>query len=133
MTLGTLIEICRRADLEISATADRPLPVAARYARWPHRTFEVTIDDDESLVRALNRAASDVEDLWPGRDREEGALTLLSTSLRAALDSRQTAPRTVTFDGSGLWVTTPQEETPGSGSRRTERRWMAPRRTGAAG
>lgn len=70
--------------------------------------------DADRLERALDNAGKDVNTLWPGRDRLDGAVSLLAIALDAALGARVSAPESVTLGEDGRWLTSPRD-VPASG------------------
>ena len=101
-TMQKLVEICGRAGLTITS---------------------VEKDLDES------GAAADVDDVWPGRDPEDGAIALLSTSLHAALDARRTTPTKAVLGDSPTWKVMPPEQ-PQRDPSTGPAHWEAPPRDG---
>lgn len=126
-TTQTLVELCRRAELVVSdVQADRG-EVQCLHHRWPEPIAVAA--DAAALADALVLARNDVDDLWPGRDADDGALALVSTALEAAIDSRHTAPRRIDFVGS-RWQVTPPDQPPRRGSTADGAHWVAPPRRG---
>ncbi|KQX64403.1 hypothetical protein ASD06_09475 [Angustibacter sp. Root456] len=127
VTMQKLAEICRRAGLTVTSVAEDLDEVHCVHDRWPDGVVSVAADG-AVLEGALSGAAADVEYLWPGRDPEDGAMALLSTSLHAVLDARFATPTRAVLGGSLTWEVTPPEQFPQRGRSPGPAHWEAPRR-----
>lgn len=123
VTAEALLDLCLRAELGVTP-GETAYDVRARHDRWPNQTFLV-VADERALSAALHASGDDVEELWPGLDRVDGALALLATSLRAALDVRRSAPEQVAFSHAGMWVVTPADDAPDAVGDTDGVRWSA--------
>jgi len=66
--------------------------------------------DPANLERALQRAETDVDVLWPGRDLREGAIALLSVALEARICTNPQANE-FRFHDDGGWSAFPAMQT----------------------
>lgn len=129
VTMQKLVEICGRAGLTVTSVAEDRDEVHCVHDRWPDDVITVTADG-AILEGALSSAAADVEDLWPGRDPEDGAIALLSTSLHAVLHARHVTPTAVVLGDSITWEVKPPEQFPRIDPSTGSAHWVAPRRDG---
>lgn len=94
-------DLLRRADLTVAHRAD--VRFTCTSGRWPGS--QITVAVDPAHVDAfVGRAAADVEALWPSRDTEDGALSLLAIHLESQLLTADAAPAHVWLDPGGRWV-----------------------------
>jgi hypothetical protein len=128
VTMQSVAEICRRAGLTITSVEEDLDEVHCVHDRWPDDVIAVAADR-AVLARELSGAAADVDDLWPGRDPEDGAIALLSTSLHAALHARRTTPTKAVLGDSPTWKVMPLEQ-PQRGPSTGPAHWEAPPRDG---
>ena len=129
VTMQKLAELCRRAGLTVTSVAEDLDEVHCVHDRWPDDV--ITVAADRAVLEvALSTAAGDVDDLWPGRDPEDGAIALLSTSLHAALDARRTTPTKAVLGDSPTWKVMPPEQLPQRGPSTGLAHWEAPPRDG---
>lgn len=71
--------------------------------RWPGHELTVAVDPAH-VDAVVAGAATDVADLWPSRDTEDGALSLLAVHLESALDTAEEPPEHAWLTGDGRWV-----------------------------
>lgn len=122
-----LAEVAARAGL-LPGDESVPGQLGCVYpARWPGVSFAV-VADPRHLRAALTAAAADVDDLWPGRATDDGALSLVAIGLQEMLDVRRDAPAAVVLAPSGGWVTEPVERSAGRpGDESDQLEWRAER------
>lgn len=128
----SLVDVCRRAGLSLGqpaigegADADqKSTSVTCRSPAWGDLDFTVVAPSDVFML-SLEQAASDVDDLFPGRNRVDGAIALLSTALQAAVESRLSPPEIVALVGPGSWTVTPPETWPSAEHPPQETEWHA--------
>jgi hypothetical protein len=104
-----LAEIAARAGLVVDGHTGSERLVCSYPARWPGVTFTVAAAAN-LLAGALEAAAADVADLWPGRAADDGALSLLAIGLQGVLDVRRAPASAVVLTPSGTWVTEPPDD-----------------------
>jgi hypothetical protein len=129
VTVQKLAEICRRAGLTVTSVAEDLDEVHCVHDRWPDGVVSVAADG-AVLEGVLSSAVADVEYLWPGRDPEDGAMALLSTSLHAVLDARFVTPTRAVLGDSLTWEVMPPEQLPQRGPSTGPAHWEASPRNG---
>lgn len=128
----TLARVCQQAGLKRVTAAgagphvscDAILAVGCEHVTWPGLAFTVTASDQD-LLACLKSAATDVDDLWPGRDPRDGTIALLATNLQATLDARFSVPAEVALSSACRWVATPLETRPSIGQGGDDDEWRA--------
>jgi hypothetical protein len=99
-----LVATARGADSRFACTSHR----------WPG--VEITVAVDPARVDAfVDGAARDVADLWPSRDTEDGALSLLAIHLESELAKAEVPPAHVELSGRARWVLRPRDADGGGG------------------
>lgn len=93
-----LVVAAHRGDVRFACTSPR----------W--RGHELTVAVDPAHVDAVVAgAATDVADLWPSRDTEDGALSLLAVHLESELAKVDEPPERAWLTGDGQWVLRPRD------------------------
>lgn len=132
LTPTTLVHVAERAELRVVGRGEGDELLCVYDGRWPDQVFSVAAGEPD-LVVWLDAAGRDVDDLWPGRDRVDGAISLVAISLQSALDAREVVPLSVRLSHS-RWLAEPEETRADDGaSEATDREWRAPPRSDSAG
>lgn len=124
LRMTKLQEITDRANL--SPLANDDLSGVFIYERWPEAQIHVRASSSD-IQMALARLHQDVDDVWPGRDANDGSISLLAIALESVIAARRTPPAEIVLTASGSWIASPTEVSNDDRQSVSEsrRRWQA--------
>jgi hypothetical protein len=102
-----LAEVISRASFRAIGARDGDQQSCVDDHRWPGHEFTVSATQ-RNLRAYIDSAVEDVEHLWPGRDQEDGAISLAAINLESAIAGRNAAPERVHLTRS-RWVAEPPD------------------------